>query len=437
MALTDDKRFMELIASLIETIEEEDEETVFSKIETLASKLKPSEPLSKPKKIAEKRPLPVMPFGFPTSSFFVQNNSLEKIGKALPIEEAQFIHNSIIKLSIQLGRPAHFLGKVLTQTDDYFVIWSFTDGVRTPELPMTPAENELNALKFFIALSSEDFVWRELPRISRSLVRQSRKIRTLLSGEPLRDMQSFGFRGTEQQFLRCQLTRMLCSSLIVPKSSLKVEELDNGSKILPDEETLAEWKMTLDDVSAPENMIHPLPHLRAEGSFTPLATKTEDEKLAELKLKAEEADPLVGFIRSAAEDTENLWRSQVIGNKTQIGKEDVSTFCVVVWEHTVWKGAINVFDLSTKTWSFLYTGFLEKRSETLIPEFKIEISKEIGKERKVQKEPNHWEEPKEPEPEKEDGEIKEGDAELGEEQKEEGDLADQQADEQHEQVNEE
>ena len=120
-----------------------------------------------------------------------------------------------------------FFGKIFGINSDYYII----QGLPRKFPPQNPVKHVevrgsegINKYTFWVSDSLLD-KWTELPDITHEQLVVSRKFKYILTGDLSSPVNSFvHFPGREMHLLRCQITRILHSSCIVPKGFQKLKE---------------------------------------------------------------------------------------------------------------------------------------------------------------------------------------------------------------------
>lgn len=258
------------------------------------------------KQEAEGEPTPITQVNFiPDYVEIFQKLSWAGIG--FGDKEALLINNSLRNLASTLSQGnVTFFGKIRGTVKDYYVAQAtevdppgdvnYTDDMEKRK------EDGVNRTTFYVTNNLSE-KWVELPDIKPSEVKTSRKIRKLFTGNlNTKIITNPEFHGTEKQYLRCQIARILHGAMLMPSLfNYKVEDPETPYKPLtPDEKPR---KYTNDDIASLNFWIHYPPMILNCGRVSHIITEApEGVDPEEHAKKIKESDPFPKRVKPAIED---------------------------------------------------------------------------------------------------------------------------------------
>lgn len=357
------------------------------------------------------------------SDLFFTANMLEWAGISFNSNEWFKLKIAIKKILIQNDcEYIRFFGKIFGINSDYYIIqgvprkYKQKNGEKYLELR---GSEGINKYTFWVSDSLLEN-WVELPDITHEQIITSRKFKLIFTGCLSAPVSSFvPFPGREAHLLRCQITRILHSSNLVPKGFLKIKEdmkepLE-GKVTEPDDEykpaSFEEMKS-----AEFENWVHEEAYIYPNGK---IICPEEENQVERMKGIAEDEgykvkEPPSEEGEEAQEIEKKFWKIKIHGDQilhVVPEKEPISHAVVHIcnerWPgtHTVWKEG---------NFCNIYVGFGVKNQDVCFSPSSLEKLDKDTRDVTENAEPNPEKEPVIPEPdsdeekkEEEEGENKE------------------------------
>jgi radial spoke head protein 4A len=162
-------------------------------------------------------------------------------GVGLPSREAFHLEQSVTKLAMEKGlEEVRFFGKIFGTQGNYLVVTSkrhtepeekiLEESNTMPKPPRKkvevdvqaePAYKGCNRLTFWVAPDAVS-PWEKLPDTTPQLINAARKIKKLFTGNLSAKVVTYPtFFGSEREYLRAQLSRILAATFIAPQNALE------------------------------------------------------------------------------------------------------------------------------------------------------------------------------------------------------------------------
>jgi len=265
------------------------------------SKKKLLEPLVK---IEDENVTPITNVGF-VPDYYSIFQSLEWCGISISEKESYLLTNSIRTfLNEKNIASASFWGKIFGKEKDYFIIETPPTEVQQIEGKVVDPELEprgsgINKNSYFVA-NSLSGPWIELDDCRPSLLRASRKIKYLFTGNLNRPVVSNPwFDGKEADLLRCQIARISHNIQIIPEGKWKVAQ-DLRELEPVDEPREADTNECL----MMKNWVHFQPSILKEGRLVHMEKEAPEGKdPEELKKEIIANDPFEPRLKSISNDS--------------------------------------------------------------------------------------------------------------------------------------
>lgn len=283
-------------------------------------------------------------------------------------EELLRLQASLKQLLVSSGaKYLRFWGKIYGTERDYYIAEGEADATEENDaepLPDFEARGTgINTLTYWVT-QSPLHPWTILPDITPAQLNAARQIRRLFTG----DLDSLvvtnpHFPGKERDLLRCQITRITYSTVIIPRGLFKTNEEDPQAIEAPEEEVAVPSTFELNELA---NWVHYHPGILMCSRLTHMEVEPpEDAEIEpeELMARVREADPFHERLKPIAHDDAipgypTAWANRLVGD-TQLyelppPKKGHMTNAVNVIRSLWWPGAFTV--QQNGGWIHFYVG---------------------------------------------------------------------------------
>jgi radial spoke head protein 4A len=283
-------------------------------------------------------------------------------------EETLRLQASLKQLLVTSGaKHLRFWGKIHGSEKDYYIAEGEADADADegaePLPDFEPRGSGVNTLTYWVS-SSPLQPWTVLPDITPAQLNSARQFRHLFSGNldaPI--VTNPHFAGKERELLRCQITRITHSTVIIPRGLFKVNEEEPQTIETPEDEVVVPSTFELNDLS---NWVHYHQGILMCNRLVHMEPEPQDDQdidPEELMAKIREADPFMERLKPIFNDVAlpgypAAWANRLVGD-TQLfelppPKKSVTTNAVNVIRSLWWPGAFTV--QQNGVWINFYVG---------------------------------------------------------------------------------
>lgn len=313
----------------------------------------------------------------------VQKGLLRRVGLGLSEKEELFLNHDANVLMKRHGIELSIFGKILGTGGNYYIMYGLLDSERSENAiekiqKLCPEPRGYGLNRFVILAGSLKKVrdtqnshtmlnWTVLPPVSGSMMKGAIYTKKLITGDLNRNVKHLIFKGTEAQFLKCQIIRILVDCHLVPKGlyelneeTQKVIRLKEGVELPKDEEA-----------RSLENYVRFHKGILKSGRMERFVPETiiEDERQEYID-KLIESDPQRNPLSPLEENEINYWKVRVFGDKIKINDlagENPSDNRAILISHGHWKGCHNIYYPTTGEHVFFYCGYGVNFRQTVFP----------------------------------------------------------------------
>lgn len=304
---------------------------------------------------------------FPNTLVDDLNTTIETLfalGKGVSNLERMKLSQALFKIADDPSFiEVRFFGKVITLNSDYYVIWT-----RLRELNSVQGET-IHTVAFFVSNDLDS--WTKLTEITPKTVRESRKIKTLFTGDLSTKLPN-GL--TEEQHLHANLLRILYSCCAAPADYYTLNS-DSENMI----ERNADCKFSSESLAELTGWVHRFPNILKLGdSYNKYANEPE------IMQRIEASEPSRKRLTPLSEDG-TAWSVTITKSPfsftSSIDTTAQKRTKVTSVTNETWPGAINFHSELTNTFSFFYSGFGIKstKSQSLISSSVSKVNPDILK----------------------------------------------------------
>ena len=313
----------------------------------------------------------------------MQKGLLRRVGLGLSEKEELFLNHDANVLMKRHALELSIFGKVLGTKGHYYIMYGMLNSERSegaieriqkvrPE-PLGYGLNQFMVLAGRLSCGRENhnrktmLEWTLLPPVSGEMMKGATYAKRLLTGDLNATVKHLVFEGTEAQFLKCQIIRILVDCHLVPKGLFELnEETQTAIRIkegleLPKDE----------DAQNLENFVRLYKGLLKTGRMERFVPESiiEDERQEYLD-KLLEDDPQRSPLTPIEETETGFWKVRVFGDKMKINDlsgDNPSDGRTVLISHSHWKGGHNLYRPGTGEHGFFYCGYGVNVRQTVFP----------------------------------------------------------------------
>jgi len=335
-------------------------------------------------------PPEVAPVGF-VADLMASSKVWQWAGIGFGEQETYRLQKSLKALATKTSATQlRFFGKITGTEADYYIAEGTVEGEEEEEKEhepdFEPKGTGVNRYTYFVASNSLS-QWSKLPDLEPSMIKASRMIKMLFTGNLTRQIYTNPFfEGQEQHYLRAQIARIVHSTTLIPKGLMRPVEDSETREI--EENTPEEGEIQMPSTCEMKDMskwVHANKNILKNGTTSlkqPEAPEGEewDEDRTNQEMKnLLEADPYAPLLSPLSDDKkiqvsktlqQPCWCVNIMGDATEyaseVSKKPVSNGVVVV-RSLQWPGSYSFYNNSVFQQLYVGNGHKYEQQATFYP----------------------------------------------------------------------